>query len=139
MAGTTKSSTTKKTSTKAAAAAKKAPVKNVKSDAHIPIDMKPVAKGLPIKKITAALQDREELSKKMAEKKEVQSGKKRISITLTENQAEALKILAKAHDCSIGDLVGNELLIMYLSNSSEDMKFMALMHHDLIEQVIVGN
>lgn len=138
MAGTTKSSTTKKTNTKEAVAAKQ--VKHVKSDAHIPIDMKPVAKGLPIKKITAALQDREALSKKMAEKKEVvQSGKKRISITLTANQAEALKILAKAHDCSIGDLVGNELLIMYLSNSAEDMKFMALMHHDLIEQVIVGN
>lgn len=143
---TTKKSTTRKTTaTKTTTASKKKAetkkvVKPVKSDAHIPVDLKPVPKGVPAKKLTVALQDRVALAEEMNKKKGTKvAEKKRITITLTENQAEALKVLAKAHKCTIGDLVGNDLLIMYLCNSAEDMKFMGLHHHDLVEQVIIGN
>ncbi len=144
---TTKKSTTRKTtapkttaaSKKKATAAKKV-VKPVKSDSHIPVDIKPVPEGVPAKKLTVALQDRVALAEEMSKKKGTKvSEKKRITITLTENQAEALKVLAKAHKCTVGDLVGNDLLIMYLCNSAEDMKFMGLHHHDLVEQVMIGN
>ena len=140
---TAKKSTTKKTKDtkpKPKATSTKKKESKISTKSHIPVDIKPVPKGAPANKLTTALQNRDELMEQMAEKKKsAVSEKKRISITLTENQAEAIKILAKAHKCSIGELIGSELLIMYLSNSAEDMKFMALNHHDLIEQVIVGN
>jgi hypothetical protein len=99
-------------------------------------------KSLPIDSLHDALIDRKEITEAMNKiKKTTPSSKKRINITLTENQAELLKILAKGHKTSVGELIGNDLLITYLCYNKEDMTYCAQMTKDsgILEQVIVGN
>ena len=65
--------------------------------------------------------------------------KKRITITLTENQAKALKMLAEGHGCTVGSLIGNEMLVSYLFYNRDDMNYLTGKDPDLMTQVVVGN
>lgn len=131
MATEKQSTTKKKTSTKGTATAKKKATTATKTK-----------KGsvAPAAKMTEALQDRVALKNKMEELKSLETvTKKRVSLNLTENQAQVLKILAKAHECSVSDLVGNELLISYLFYNKEDYEYLIKNAPKVIEQAIIGN
>lgn len=66
------------------------------------------------------------------------SGKKKMSITLTGAEAEAIKEISKLYGLTPSKFIGGTMLLTLLTHDKDAMAFMNAKHNDLLMQIIAG-